>query len=368
MPATVTHPAVEPHPVATRIRAAIRRLVAAPSTVVAAAWTALAVVGLAAWQLATIGTSVGDWDLLFVSGCLTVIGGLWLARGQSERFAAMLERLANRSALENRGGPLSHEAVAELQAAIDARAEMWAGRGSASLAALLAVAFITVDATRGGVPLMQAVGGPLAGALGGFLVGRPLGRMLSYSLLGRSLARASVWVRTTPGHIDGAAGLKPLGDYYLFQALLLALPAAFLLAWTLVLLIPSWDRRYSGWREWYLGLLAAAICLEVVAFAAPLWRAHVVMQRQKRKALVKADRDLGPAIAAQRAKLEQELDNNARAAARDRLTQLTSSYEEIETMPTWPIDRAVRRRLTLANAALIVPLISQIAALAGGHS
>jgi len=37
-------------------------------------------------------------------------------------------------------------------------------------------------------------------------------------------------------------------------------------------------------------------------------------------------------------------------------------------MPTWPIDRSVRRRLTLANAALIVPLISQIAALAGGHT
>jgi hypothetical protein len=368
MPASVTHPAVEPQLAAIGVRAAIRRFVAAPSTAVAAAWTAIAVVGLAVWQLATVGTSVGDWDLLFVSGCLTVIGGLWLARGQSERFAAMLERLANRSALEKRGGPLSYEDVAEMHATIDARAEKWAGRGSVALAVLLAVAFVTVDATRGGVPLLQAIGGALAGALGGFLVGRPLGRMLTYSLLGRSLAGAKVWVRTTPGHIDGAAGLKPLGDYYLFQALLLALPAAFLLAWTLVLLIPSWDRRYSGWRDWYLGLLAAAICLEVVAFAAPLWRAHVVMKKQKRKALAKADRALGPAIAAQRAKLEQDLDNDERTAARDRLAQLTSSYEEIETMPTWPIDRSVRRRLTLANAALIVPLISEIAALAGGHS
>jgi hypothetical protein len=36
-------------------------------------------------------------------------------------------------------------------------------------------------------------------------------------------------------------------------------------------------------------------------------------------------------------------------------------------MPTWPLDRALRRRITLTNAALIIPLDSQIAALAG-HS
>jgi hypothetical protein len=36
-------------------------------------------------------------------------------------------------------------------------------------------------------------------------------------------------------------------------------------------------------------------------------------------------------------------------------------------MPTWPLDQELRKRLTLANAALIIRLISQIVALAG-HS
>src|SRR5439155_21622311 len=98
-----------------------------------------------------------------------------------------------------------------------------------------------------------------------------------------------------------------------------------------------------------------------------LWRTHTLMKRQKRAALVRADTDLAPAIVQAQRKLEEDLDNDKRAAARDRLVQLTSSYEEIETMPTWPLDRTVRRRLTLANAAVIVPLISQIAALAGQH-
>ena len=34
-------------------------------------------------------------------------------------------------------------------------------------------------------------------------------------------------------------------------------------------------------------------------------------------------------------------------------------------MPTWPIDRALRRRVTLGNAGLILGLVSQVAGLAG---
>jgi hypothetical protein len=94
---------------------------------------------------------------------------------------------------------------------------------------------------------------------------------------------------------------------------------------------------------------------------------HDLMKQQKRDALVKADTDLGPEIAKAQKKLEEDLDKDMRAAVRDRLEQLTSSYQEIENMPTWPLDRAVRRRLTLGNIALVVPLVSQIAALAG-HS
>src|SRR5260370_18832797 len=98
MPAPVPHSAAEPKLAAIGVRATIRRFVDQPPTAVAAAWTAIAGVGLCVWQLTTVGTSVGDWDLLFVTGCLTVIGGLWLARGQSERFSAMLERPAQRRA------------------------------------------------------------------------------------------------------------------------------------------------------------------------------------------------------------------------------------------------------------------------------
>jgi hypothetical protein len=39
---------------------------------VAAVLSSLAVIGLVARELTVIGAEVGDWDLLFLSGCLTV--------------------------------------------------------------------------------------------------------------------------------------------------------------------------------------------------------------------------------------------------------------------------------------------------------
>jgi hypothetical protein len=332
----------------------------------AAVLSALVATGLVAQELTLRGADMGDWDLLFLSGCLTVIAGLWLARGESGRLAAVIGRLANRGALAGPEGHVTPADVDRLMKAIDQRAKRWARRCGLVIALLIAASFITVGAMRNeNFAPLDAIGGPLVGALGGLLVGRVLGSMLAYGFIARSMDAAKLTLNAVPGHVDGAAGLKPLGDFYLRQALLLALPAAFLLAWSLILLIPSWDERYSGWREWYLGLLVIAIGLEIAAFVAPLWRVHRTMQDQKREALVKADSLLAPRIEKAREELEQDLDNERRAAVRDQLEQLTASYRAREEMPTWPVDSTVRRRLTLGNLALIVPLVSQIAALSG---
>ena len=89
------------------------------------------------------------------------------------------------------------------------------------------------------------------------------------------------------------------------------------------------------------------------------------MARQKREALVRADAELGPKIADACRELERDLEPDRRAAVRDRLNQLTDSYRDIETMPTWPVDRALRRRVTLGNLAIVVPLVLQVATAAG---
>ena len=317
------------------------------------------------------GTKQHHWDLLFDSAWLTILIGLLITRGQAGRFDGMLTRLSNRRALQRGGSSISQDDLARIQGALAARAEKWERRSGATCAIVIAIVLtaVTVNRIAPNGKLNYALivfgPGPLLGAVGGFLVGRPLGRMLSCGLIGRSLEQRGVSVRATPGHVDGAAGLKPLGDYFSYQALVLAIPAVFLVAWSVVLMVPTWATdTHSDWRATYLALVGIAICLELFGFVAPLWRAHRSMKDQKNRALFDVDAVLGPRIMEARTELTHDLDVDRRTALRDQLEELTRSYREIETMPTWPVDRSVYRRLTLGNLALIIPLIAQLTAAA----
>ena len=125
------------------------------------------------------------------------------------------------------------------------------------------------------------------------------------------------------------------------------------------------ERRYQTWRATYLVLLAVVIVIELAAFVFPMWHAHVEMKQAKHDALVDADKVLARDIADVEARLEGELSADERAAAQDRLERLKARYDAIETMPTWPVDRALRRRVTLGHAGLLVGLVGQVAAVAG---
>jgi hypothetical protein len=323
--------------------------------------TVLALVAILAHQVASNGLALDKWDFLFISGTATTLAGLWVARAQRDRFEGMVERLIARGALVDSSAPLAAERAAAIMKTIEDRAERWSHRGGIVLGVAIAAAFVLVNYFRDAPqPLFDEIVGPAAGLVGGFLVGQPLGRMLCYSLFGRAVHADGADFRATAGHVDGAAGLKPLGDYYIGQALVLAIPAAYLVAWSLLMIDSGLDERYAGWREVYLGLLALAICLELAAFVAPLWSAHEVMKAQKRQALANADTTISRRVTELRASLERLLPTDERTTLREQLDELTRRYSDAEAMPTWPIDRGLRRRVTLGNMALVVPLVAQV--------
>jgi hypothetical protein len=187
--------------------------------------------------------------------------------------------------------------------------------------------------------------------------------MLAAGLLALALNGRQITLEVTSAHPDGAAGLKPLGDYYLFQALILAFPAAYLAAWSLLMLLGITD-RYEHWLEPYLALVALAVCLELAAFALPLWSVHRVMSAQKRSRLAQVDQELGATIANLHRRLEAELSPEERRQLTDQLEQRAARYRDAETMPTWPLDQTLRRRLTFGNLVLLVPLVGQVVKLA----
>lgn len=325
----------------------------------------LAIAAIIAFELVVNGSDLRKWDLLFDSACVTVIAGLWLSRGLSERFATMVERLTNRGAFTYPDGAVTPEEVSEIKDELYADARRYERILSVATGGLIALAFVVANTSS--LPerstlsdvIIWVVVAACIGGFGGFLVGRVIGRMLSFGSLGRRLTRRGISFRVTPGHVDGAAGLKPLGDYYLHQSLLVAIPVMFLLAWSLLFLTPALD-AYESWRPWYLALLTLTICLEWATFGAPLRSAHEAMRRHKREGLVTADSVIAPQIEKARRELEQDLKPDRRSALRDRVDELKISYREIDRMPTWPLDRSMRRHITLGNIAVLVPLVIQI--------
>lgn len=328
--------------------------------------TAVACLGLLGVQLGSFGLDLERWDFLFLSGALTLITALWVARGQASAFETMVVRLVSRGQLK------PPEATYTLACGLKKRERRWARWGGAGVALLLAGLFLLVTALRSeSEEAVVLVGGPLAGALGGFLAGRVIGRMALYSVLPWSLERPKpgkrehVELEVTPGHPDGAAGLKPLGDFFLAQALLLAVPAIFLFIWTLLFFLPAFEDRYGDWRAIYVGLFLLAIAVEIAAFLIPLWRVHTLMKKAKRERGASAD-VYAREIATIKGDLLTELEPQGREELNDRLKEVTSAYYAIEKMATWPIDSSARRWLTLGNAALILSLASQAAGLFGG--
>jgi hypothetical protein len=49
-----------------------------------------------------------------------------------------------------------------------------------------------------------------------------------------------------------------------------------------------------------------------------------------------------------------------RDAVKRQLTELVERYQTLEKTPTWPVNRAIRRRITLQNLGLLLPFVGYL--------
>jgi hypothetical protein len=112
-----------------------------------------------------------------------------------------------------------------LRGALASRAEYLGHRAGLIVTVLLAVATIFAFGPEYVSEKLVLVVVELATS---YVAGQYLGRMAAYGSLGGVLEKVGIKFRVHPGHLDGAAGLQPLGEFYFFQALLVSLPAVFL--------------------------------------------------------------------------------------------------------------------------------------------
>ena len=297
------------------------------------------------------------WDVLLISGWITFLVGLIAVQSVPRRFEAVVSRLIRRGVLDAGEGPA-------LGTAMEARAHRWGLAGAAAAGLFILGAFVMAFGAS-----ITFDGALLACAefLGGLIAGYYLGRMVGYGSLWNLLNRRGVSIRPIPGHVDGAAGLKPIGDFYFYQASVASLPAVFTALWLLLFPLFAVPKdpllsQYQHWREPYQMLLGLGILFEMGAFVLPMLGFHRLMVNAREACLHQAD-----AIARELSQLEGRLATEETMSSTDakalseRRVLLTQQYETLENMPTWPINRTTRKRFGMRNTLLALPLLFEMA-------
>ncbi|WP_163571340.1 hypothetical protein [Fodinicola feengrottensis] len=308
------------------------------------------VVLVGAYEVIPIGFDLVHWDWLFVSGMVVLLVALRMALdlpgpGAADPQPAGQPRDSGRR--PGRPGRLRrfHGHAAQIRPA----GKCGAGRRHRIALCVLGswlFAYGAMIVTRPAVIVAEVAGAALAGLF--------IGRAVGYGRLGRRLEHSALTVKPEPDNFDGAAGLRPIGNLYFFQAGILALPASFLAIWWLI--IPALG-KYAVWRGPYAAFLALVLLLEVLAFVVPLLAFHRLMVREKAELMVQADRHSQEAASVRRQLLSAAPDQ--RLTLEMRLAWLGERYSVIETMTTWPVSAPIRRRFTINNALLLLPIAMQ---------
>jgi hypothetical protein len=162
------------------------------------------------------------------------------------------------------------------------------------------------------------------------------------------LADRQTRLNVRPGHFDGANGLKPVGDFYLYQALLTAIPLVWLAGWALVLpwyfgapcsgvVDPDyiWRVRWQFYGQWlvvatftYFGFVRPVFALRhrLIVTRNELWKTRA------------------PQVEAEIVRLKAALpgisDDDEKGAIETKIHDLAREHWAIRNMNCWPMDRS----------------------------
>jgi len=312
-------------------------------------WASLPVV--VGFQVADAWGDFAQVDVMFLSGFLAFLLGLELTRRMPARLSAAVDRLFDRGVLSQSATDRAHSRML-----LEQRARRWSLRGARTVAGALAAMWAVVLIQKPGEVRALWLWIVVFECLCAWVAGEQLGQMAAYGTLWRIHQRHGALLRVQPGHVDGAGGLKPLGDFYLVQSMVAAIPAVYLAVWWWAIpLIP----RLEVYRTPYLGLLALAVGFEILAFLVPMSSIHRAMLACKVRLNQQADRIARILAELQLALVDAE-SAQQREEAKARIAHLTEQFHRIERAPVWPTSTAIRRRFSVNNVALLLPFLGYV--------
>lgn len=314
-------------------------------------WVVVVVVASAAlgYELVILLTPY-EGGALFVSGCVALLFALWLGLTITDEVGPVLRRLSVRGSLD--GDP------ARLESLMLQKSAVFAAIGGVLVALLMLTIFVAAYWRSFPDPLRLFL--TVFATAGGFVAGRILGRMIAIGLLGRVIESSNLWaIHPQISGLDGAAGLAPVGALYFRQAALMLVPAVFFAAWWFAIpIIPGFE-SYGAWRPVYLGLLAVSLILQLLVFILPMLSFHRQMSKWRDKVLSETEAQAALKLRDLDVALSGTSDGHERSTLQAEVTALKERYDAMRKLPTWPVDAHTRRRFTVRNAVLLIPLVGQ---------
>lgn len=333
-----------------------------------------------------VGTNVRCWNLPNITVTFALILALYLARQVDGRMKLALHELWLQGTLPAASDP--EPAILQRVLSRSTKYEI--------LSALLMLAVMALGYAWALAPamplLLDAVSGPNAtaettrlvvlnycvpaalGLFAGLVAGAFFGRVATYGSVAAVLASPATALNIRPQHFDGANGLKPVGDFYLFQALLTAIPLLWLSGWALAIgwyysgecfgpVDPAATARlsYQFYGQW---LVVACFC--IAGFVWPVLKLRGRLKRARQELL----RTRVPEIEADIARLNAELasysDPSRQAAVANAIADLAKERWSIRNMHSWPMDKGTFSKYApvelVSNVApvLIGPLLGTL--------
>lgn len=342
---------------------------------------ALGLIAYEVWSSAqSFGLRLRCWNLPNISILLALILALYLARQLDGRMRAALRELWLRDTLPGATDPSDR-----------LLADIFAGSGRRELLASLFILGVMVaayawsesvhlpiawramangNAETRGVLLTSFFLPMLLGVAAGGVAGAFFGRLITYGRAASVLAEPSHALNVRPGHFDGASGFKPIGEFYLFQAVLTAIPLLWLSGWALALpwlheagchgqpFDPDYTRRLT-WQFYGQWLIVAAFTY--AGFVRPV----LALRRRISGVRDELREHRLPAIEAEIIRLKSGLDTTTTATgpsgANAAIDALVRERAAILDMSAWPMDRSTFHRYApLEVVSKLAPLLGPI--------
>ena len=205
------------------------------------------------------------------------------------------------------------------------------------------------------------------GVISGLVAGAFFGRLATYGSAAAVLSDPETQLHISPGHFDGANGFRPVGAFYLFQALLTAIPLVWLSGWALALpwyhagqcyaqaVDPAYTQRLS-WQ--FYGQWLVVACFTYAAFIRPVLRLRHRLKRARSELLTKRMPEIENEIARLKTMLAGAPEKNVRNSITARSLELAREHWAIRNMRCWPMDAATFSKYApLEIATNIAPIL-----------